>query len=446
MIGHPRVRLTEIRTALQEGVHIARLHRLQYREHAYQERYQREKLGPALSLAHRDIPFYHERWGRPPSGDPIAALSLLPVITKDDVVRNPDRFMNPAFDPASTFRNRTSGSAGTPSTFHFDWPCARIGKAQHNFTMLESGMRTWHRIGRDYARQAKPKRWYENLGHMRVEWYSTFEPPGVSARRMSKKPPHVLYFCISILQLIGRAAEDEGLEIRPELILTNGETVFDSQRREVERIFGAPIRDQYGSAEFPRVAWECDAGRYHMLPEQVVEVLDRDGELVAPGEAGRIVVTDLNNRAMPLIRYDTGDVGVRSGEDMCPCGRTLPSLESVEGKDDYFVVDGDGRRYSPRVLTGCLARSPQIMIFECHQDRPGQLLVQLLLGEPSDPNNLVGVRELREGFGDSMDVEVEIVDDLPLHGSGKRRILRSKVAAARMSPEQIVDTKRIFTW
>jgi phenylacetate-CoA ligase len=388
-----------------------------------------------MRFAADTIPYYHEL-SKSMQGDleGLRELGDLPVVTKRGVISDRAAFLNPNADLSKAWRNNTSGSTGTPSTFYFGWKSARINKALYRFSMFESGMRPWHRMARDYTTSPKPTRWYESFGFMRTRCYSTFEQGSVTARKMAEWGPHVLYLTPSHLQLLCYGALEEGVALSADIVMTQGETLFESQRKTIVDTLQADVHDQYGSAEFPRIAWECEEGNYHILPEQIVEVLDEEGEPVSPGERGRITCTQLHNTVMPLMRYDMGDLAVRGNEEPCNCGRRLPTLESIEGRDDSFIVNKRGERISPRVLDGSLSRNPEIRLYEAYQSREGQLLLRLALKDPAkDPSSLTGVSALRKGFGDSVDLTVEVVDDLPLQGSGKRRIMTSTLPASRVN-------------
>ncbi len=437
MLGHPRVRCRELGTALSEAFYMSRLRRLEYRDSDAVRRYQMAKLRAALDFAGSSIPFYRDAWWDERDSDPYRRLARLPIVTKELVMTSRGSMLNPSMDPSRLWKNRSSGSSGTPGVYYSDWHAARIGKALERFTMFESGMRPWHRLARDYAVSPKPRRWYESFGFLRTHFFSSFEDQGEAVRRLASWSPHVLYVTPSILQLLCLAALKEGIRFRVGLVLSNGEILFDSQRQLFEDVLGAVVRDQYGSAEFQRIAWECEEGSYHVLPEQVVEILDDDLEEVSPGERGRVVCTDLNNRAMPLIRYDTGDLAVRGSDEECPCGRKLATLTRIEGKDDSFIVDGDGGLISPRILSGSLGSSPEILIFEATQREKGHLLLSLVLKDHGlDPASIAGVKALRERLGGRLVVETRVVDDLPLHGSGKRRTVFSHLAGSKVSPDQ----------
>lgn len=130
-------------------------------------------------------------------------------------------------------------------------------------------------------------------------------------------------------------------------IRTVGETLKDEIRESARRIFNAGIADIYSSEEVGTIALQCpESGFYHVMSESlIVEVLDEQGEPCQPGQIGRVVVTDLHNFAMPLIRYDIGDYA-EVGDD-CPCGRGLNVLKRIAGRSRNMLLLPDGRRIWP---------------------------------------------------------------------------------------------------
>jgi phenylacetate-CoA ligase len=111
----------------------------------------------------------------------------------------------------------------------------------------------------------------------------------------------------------------------------------------IEQSFGAPVFDRYGCREVGNIASECPAhAGLHICPHtQYVEVLRSDGSPAKPGEVGRLIITQLINRAMPFIRFEIGDLGVMADGD-CPCGRHWPRLERVTGRNTSVLRTPDG--------------------------------------------------------------------------------------------------------
>src|SRR5262249_25603036 len=139
--------------------------------------------------------------------------------------------------------------------------------------------------------------------------------------------------------------------IRPRGIITSAMILHDWQRRVIEEIFACKVTNRYGCEEVSLIACECERHEgLHVNADGVYVELIRDGRPVGPGEPGSVVVTDLTNRAMPIIRYQVGDVAVWS-ERVCSCGRTAPLLARVEGRDADYVQTSRGELISGISLT-----------------------------------------------------------------------------------------------
>ena len=132
-------------------------------------------------------------------------------------------------------------------------------------------------------------------------------------------------------------------------IRTIGETLSADIRSRAQEVFRAPVADNYSSQELGNIALQCpESGLYHVMAESlIVEVIDGSGAPCKPGEIGRVVVSDLHNFATPLIRYDIGDYAEPA--EPCPCGRGLPSLKRIVGRERNLIVMPDGTRHWPLV-------------------------------------------------------------------------------------------------
>lgn len=129
-------------------------------------------------------------------------------------------------------------------------------------------------------------------------------------------------------------------------IVTTSEILSEYDRKLLQNTFNTKVFNEYGSAEVGTIAHECSHGALHVSSENmIVEIVD-DERVCLPGEAGEIVITELNNNAMPLIRYKTGDIGSLSASK-CPCGRNLSIIEKIEGRTWDMINHLDGRKFHP---------------------------------------------------------------------------------------------------
>lgn len=134
-------------------------------------------------------------------------------------------------------------------------------------------------------------------------------------------------------------------------VWTTGETLSPAIQEIAREVFGVSPVDLYSSEEAGILAIQCpQGGLYHVMAEStILEVLDSGGRPCKPGEIGRVVVTDLVNFATPIVRYDTGDYAEAAGP--CPCGRGLPTLKHVMGRERNLIVMPDGNRVWPHLAT-----------------------------------------------------------------------------------------------
>jgi phenylacetate-CoA ligase len=169
-------------------------------------------------------------------------------------------------------------------------------------------------------------------------------------RLLAEFKPDSLVVYPNNLDAIRRHCQRESIELPGiSLIFTMTETLSSRVRAAAESFFGARIFDCYSSGEMGLVALECPESRlYHLMAETaLMEVLDDRGNPCGPGETGRLVLTDLSNFASPVIRYDVADYAERAGP--CPCGRGLPSLARIVGRERNLLRRPDGKRYWPRL-------------------------------------------------------------------------------------------------
>jgi phenylacetate-CoA ligase len=161
--------------------------------------------------------------------------------------------------------------------------------------------------------------------------------------------PNILVLNGGVLQAMVTIWEREGCKLTElKHIKQIGDTVHEPLRDRVKNLFGLTIEDNYSSSEVGAIAIQCPvSGLYHVMAENlIVEILDKDGNDCKAGEIGRVVVTDLHNLAAPTIRYDLGDYA-EVGE-ACTCGRHLPTLKRILGRERGLFVKPDGSQFWPR--------------------------------------------------------------------------------------------------
>jgi phenylacetate-CoA ligase len=237
----------------------------------------------------------------------------------------------------------------------------------------------------------------------------------------------------SSLSLIAAHADKRGVRLDDlgiRVAFVTSERLYDHQRATIERVFGCRVANGYGGRDAGFIAHECPAGGMHISAEDIiVEIVDTNGRVVAPGTPGEIVVTHLATGDFPFLRYRTGDVGVLS-EAACPCGRGLPLLAEVQGRSTDFVVAADGTIMHGLALIYVVRDLPGIERFKIVQESLHRTRVLLVPGEGYRAELADRIRGgLKQRLGAAVAVDVETVGEIPAERSGKFRYVVSQVAA-----------------
>ena len=165
-----------------------------------------------------------------------------------------------------------------------------------------------------------------------------------SVRRYRQARPRVVVGYANAVYEFARYAKQAGFELPPPIgVITSAEMLYPYQRQLIEEVFGAAVFNRYGCREVMMIGAECErhCGLHVTSDNLFVDGVQRDGRECKPGETGEVIITDLHNFAMPLIRYKVGNIGAWS-ESACPCGRGLPLMDVVNGQVlDLIVTQGD---------------------------------------------------------------------------------------------------------
>lgn len=245
------------------------------------------------------------------------------------------------------------------------------------------------------------------------------------------RPPLIEGY-LGALQHIAGYLVDHGIEIpAPVAVGTTSAPLPSSTRTQIAGAFDAPVHDQYRSAEIPWIAAECGHrdGLHIFADRRLVEVVDDDGAPVGPGVEGDLVVTDLDNRVAPLIRYRIGDRGaLRPGR--CGCGRTLPLMEPVIGRATDVLHLPDGSVISAGFPLMFAHDPAAARSFQIHQHRDHSLTLRVVPGETEhrDASIRQAAEVLRDLVNHTVPVNVEFARELPMT-AGKIRYVSSDLAS-----------------
>jgi len=402
---------------------------------------QERKLRRTIENAYSNVPFYHNLFNsikiKPSDIKTISDLKKLPIISKKDIQDNyPRNILSKNIKMSNCHIASTSGSTGLPLKVCFNDKDAAYRGAVNRYVWFESGVKVFDKIitiaDDSYNRKQS---WLNKLGILNTRNISIFSLHDDILKELIRFRPDVIYTYPSILYLLKEKVRGSMKNsLNPKVILTNGEALSQPLRKELSKIYNSEIYKIYGSMEFGYLAFECNEHcGYHITTDTaVIEVL-KNGEDVKPGDKGEIVVTGLHNDAMPFIRYKIGDIAVLS-EDKCSCGRGFPLIKNIEGREDDFFILPSGKLISPRMIN-LIEFIDGIAAFKIIQESPKQIVVKMVTNDDFSGNTVSEIKKtIKSGCsGEPVDVEVEIVKDIPQERSGKLRTVISKVTEVELN-------------
>ncbi len=310
---------------------------------------QDERLKRLLEHAVRHVPFFKNLAETTATARDLRAL---PFLLKNDLQKQKQDLQSRA-DLGRLAIKTTGGSTGQPVTLAktrqalawelaatwrgYSWAGVRVGDRQARF---------W---GVPHTPRARQRARLIDFVCHRIR-LSAFDFTDDDLHRylhlLNRKKPRYFYGYVSMLTEFARFLQRKGLglEFPLQAIISTSEVLGTADRTLLTEVFQAPVFNEYGCGELGTVAHECEAGSLHLSEENmIVEICDGD-DPCAPGEVGELVITELNNHALPLIRYRTGDYG-SIAPTSCPCGRTLAVLESIQGRAYDFLRNRKGQSF-----------------------------------------------------------------------------------------------------
>jgi len=279
------------------------------------------------------------------------------------------------------------------------------------------------------------KYWFQNLGIFRKKYVPVQLELHKQVEILRNYKPHYIHSYPLSLAVIAAEIIERGIDdIRPRMVCTGAELVGEKTRALINGAFGVDMVDTYASIESGLIAWECHKhSGYHINIDTVVLEFLSNGNPSLPGERGKTVITNLHSYAMPIIRYELGDVGIPSDE-VCPCGKELPLMSVVEGRVDDMICSPAGKVVSPNSVTNVMEAVEGISQFRVIQESAETLKVLIVKGRgysAAVPREVE--RLLKELAGEEMKIEITLVTDMPKEYSGKIRAVISKISGKNTS-------------
>ena len=399
-----------------------------------------EKLRKIIDFAYYNIPYYRDKFDelgvKPEETKSFKDLARLPVLSKREILENEEALIDPAFNK-KLYTRKTGGSTGM--TLHFmkeanslalndaimyrcyDWYGIDIGDKQVRFWGVPVTRKLrWKEQLKDFT-----------LNRIRISAFDICESSCIKQYEKIKKfKPAYFYGYTTAIYGFCRIMKEVGVDLNKlnlKAVICTAEKMYSHHKKLFDEIFNCPVVDEYGSAENGIIAFQCREGNMHMMSDHMcIEFLDENNKNIKPGEQGRIVTTDLSSYAMPMIRYDIGDIG-KPSEKQCTCGVTLPLMEIVEGRKEDFIKTTDGKLVHAAYLCYTL-KDDTVHEFKMYQKAADKLHVQIVKSPLYNSGSEKILEEkLRTALGQDVNISFEYLENVPRESSGKLRYFVSEI-------------------
>lgn len=390
---------------------------------------QRASLRQLLEFATSEVELYRDL-AASKDPDPYRWLASFPVMGKRQLAEHTDRLLTRP--TAELVASPSSGSSGIQSTvwmspaemsrsqayqtLMWEWSGYRLGDP-----LLQTGMTP----DRGLVKRAKDLL-------LRTSYVEAFGVADERAVQVLTSPAAARsrFFggYASSLFVFARAAARQGIDVRFDAVISWGDKMFPEYRELIETTFRTKVFDTYGTTEGIVVSGQKDLRQYYVLsPHIVLELLDDSDRPVSRGQVGRVVVTRLDGRAMPLIRYDLGDLAIE-GERPESAELQFPVLDMVVGRNTDIVETPRGRHLIVHTFTGIFEFFDLIEQFRVIQRVATGIEVEYIPRPGFTDQVLSDVeRRLREVIDEPFGIDFRRVEHIPDSPSGKPQIVVSEL-------------------
>jgi len=401
--------------------------------------YRDRALNSLLKVAYSEVPFYRDLLNnagvKPEDIRRPEDLGSLPVVTKA-LLRVGYPHLTTRNTGRKTYEACSSGSTGTNFRVKEDAETAGIHRASFLLALEWAG---W-RLGEPHLQTGvTPERSFDRQlkdSLLRCHYLSARDLSDASLDLAldlleSHRIQHLWGYPGSLYCLALRA-QQRGWNRPLRSIVTWGDNLYPHYRRLIQQVFAARIFDTYGCGEGMQISAQCGrSNTYHVhTPDVVIECADDAGRPVAAGQLGQLLLTRLHPGPMPLIRYQIGDVGVMGNGRLCECGRGYEIMESIQGRDTDIVITPSGNHLVVHFFTGILEYFAEIESFQVIQEEIDSILLRIVpTGAFGDGTAARIVAALQQQGAGDLRIDIDVVPEIPLAPSGKRRFVIAKPIA-----------------
>ncbi len=367
------------------------------------------------------------------------SLQDYPVVNKNIIKENFDALLTKSSKADKLHTVFTSGSTGTPFMIYQNQAKKYRNTADTIYFARQAGFTIgdkllYLRLWSEKLKKKKIPAFLQNIEQIEIEELDNHTIAHLLNRLQKDKSPKGWLGYPSGLEKICDyldSINSKPLDCNVKSIIGMSENLSDHVRSRMWYYFDAPMVSRYSNFENGILAQQSTNSDYFVVnwASYIVEILAFDSdEPVENGELGRIVVTDLFNHAVPMIRYDTGDVGAMEMVSDHP----FPILKSVEGRKSDILLSTQGKMISPFKFMAIVPKYPEVKQFQFIQTNPSAYIIKINIDGPfPKERELIGL--FRSYVGNNAHIKIEYVNEIPLLNSKKRKISRNLYAERNSS-------------
>jgi phenylacetate-CoA ligase len=401
------------------------------------QRLQFKRLLSLLKHAYESVPYYHHLFRevglKPSEVKSLEDIAKVPPLKRSALSKNRDSLLARNTEGNRLLSWQTSGTTAAPLKFYRSRADVSWGIGSELRGYGWAGYEVGDKLGLLWIVKPDQSRSFVfklrkrfgrntvlNVSKISVRTMSSF------ARELHRVKPDFIRGYTGATGIFANFLMSEGkYAIHPGAVFTSAATLYSYNKKAIEEAFGCRVYDYYAASEVSHVAAQCGLHEgLHVSDENILMEVVKDGEPVAPGEDGQILLTNLHSHAMPFIRYEIGDSG-KILHDTCSCGRQL-SLMKPEGRTYEYFLNSDGSFTSLRDFQTVFEDLP-IKEFQVIQENYDEIVIKIAGGRGYNQKHTDFILKNIKDKG-SANIRVELVDSIPTE-SGKVRHLVSKIVS-----------------
>ncbi|QQG38487.1 MAG: phenylacetate--CoA ligase family protein [Candidatus Woesearchaeota archaeon] len=415
------------------------LRKTQYLPKKELEKLQLIKLKEIVKHAYETVPYYNKKFKeykvKPDDIKTLKDIKKLPILTREDVFNNfPNNIVSNSYiktHQKGLTLGYTGGSSGNPLKFYKDsltmsmlLACQWRGWSYGGYKIgdkiaLLGGSSLVPFLGSSLKSKFKLKFSSFIKRMLPLSAYTLDEETmNVYIKKLIKYKPDIIIGYPSALKVLAEHIESKNImTINPKSVHVTSEMLFQDQRKAIEKNFNCKVFDGYGSGEAIVSAFECEQHNgLHLTAETgITEIIGNE-----------MIVTSILNKATPFIRYKIGDKSKFINRE-CSCGRPLPLIDHIQGREGDFLIGKNNRKVSTVGLTLMFGQA-KVKEYQLIQESKNKIIVRIVKDKDySNKKTEYITNSLERWLGNGIDIDIQFVDKIPLTKAGKRIVLIKKI-------------------